>query len=190
MGTFGSCSCEIENVENFTSQPSLVQFTRLINAITVVGHEISEHDRTSLVQAQDSDVFCTAMKLFLQSNNFPNTISPALLDRISRTHVDYTVYNNILHKRFTDGRGTIVWRIVVPPALLPNFISQIHSSLQHVSWKYTYPVNNILSVQISNVQYDYKYNNASIVNNLVLDQLYIKDSQKMFLLNVLGNMLE
>jgi transposase InsO family protein len=117
---------------------ALSRMTHLVNAITVVGHEISERDRISLIQAQDSDVFCTAMKLFLQSNNFPNNISPALLDRISRTHVDYTVYNDILHKRFTDGRGTIVWRIVVPPALLPNLISRIHSSLQHVSWKRTY----------------------------------------------------
>jgi hypothetical protein len=131
------------------------------------------------------------MKFFLQSNNFSNTISPALLDRISRTHVDYTVYNDILHKRFTDGRGTIVWRIVVPLALLPNLISQIHSSLQHVSWKRTYQaIKQHLSVHIFNVQYDYKYNDVYIVNNLVLDQLFIKDSQKMFLLNVLGNMLE
>jgi hypothetical protein len=34
--------------------------------------------------------------------------------------MDYQVHNSLLHRRFSYNRGTVVWKIVIPPTFLPT----------------------------------------------------------------------
>jgi hypothetical protein len=97
----------------------------LVAPVVLAGNTMSDEKRHRIIEAQQSNIFLAAIMSFLTTNTFPPTL-PKMLKTIGRTHMEYQVHNGLLHRRFSDYRGTVVWKIIIPPTFLPKLHGYMH----------------------------------------------------------------